>query len=292
MKTMKKESAAACLLSLSLGHATVMAAQPSPPAPQGGAPRQFKVDHLPAGLFAAKRIATMPTQRYERVDVPSGSGKLHLWISYPPGEEKAGVVIILPPETGLDEWTRAAADQVAHDGFIAIAPDLLTGRGPRDGNTDAFAFPDEVIDARAKVTAGDALRAYQTAREYGLKLPRANGKSAGLGFSVGATDAFRFAASASALNAAVAFYGAAPGEDVLARINIPMLGLYGALDPLVAPTIQNTIATMQRLGKPFEAEVYPHASNFFLLYNDMAENGPATEAAWPKAMAFLKQHLR
>lgn len=292
MTTMQKGFVAACLLSVSLWHAPAMAAQPAAGAAPGGPPRQLKVDHLPAGLFAAKRIATTPTQRHERVDVPSGSGKLHLWISYPRGEGKAGVVIILPHETGLDDWTRAVADQVAHDGFIAIAPDLLTGRRPGGGNTEAFAFPDEVIAARATVTAEEALRAYQTAREYGLKLSRANGKSAGLGFSAGGTDTFRFAASVPTLNAGVVFYGAAPGEDVLARINAPLLGLYGALDPVVAPTVQNTVAAMRRLGKSFAAEIYPHASNFFLVYNDMADNGPATESAWPRAMAFLKQHLQ
>lgn len=271
-----------CLVLASSWFASSMAAQQPP---------WVKPDHLPAGLFSAKRVATMPTQRYERIDVPSGSGKLHLWISYPPGEGKAGVVIVMPHETGLDDWMRAVADQVAHDGFIAIAPDLLTGRGPRGGNTDSFPYPDEALKARAAMTVADAQRAYQTAREYGLKLARANGKSAGLGFSVGGTDTFRFAANEPGLNAGVVFYGAAPGEDVLARINTPMLGLYGELDPVVAPTVQNTVAAMKRLGKPFEAEVYPHASNFFLVYNDMAENGPATNNAWPKAMAFFKQHL-
>jgi carboxymethylenebutenolidase len=258
----------------------------------GGGGNQQKADNLPAGLFTAKRFAMMPTQRHEWVDIPSGAVKLHTWISYPPGEDKAGVVILMAHEPGLDDWMRAAADQVAHDGFIAVAPDLLSGHGPGGGGTDAFAFPDDAVKASAKLTTNDALRAYKAARDYALKLTRANGKSASLGFSGGGTASYRFAADVPMLNAAVVFYGLAPPDDVLAKINAPVLALYGDLDTVVTPTVQATADTMKRLGKTFEMEVYPHAANFFLLYQDMAQNGAATNMAWPRAMAYLKQHLQ
>lgn len=265
----------------------------APAAGRGGGGGPAKADNLPANFFAAKRYATMPTQRQTWVDVPSGTATIRTLIAYPPGEDRAGVVILMSHEPGLDDWMRAAADQVAHDGFIAIAPDLLTGRGPRGGNTDAFPFPDEAIRARAAVTAADALRIYQAARDYGLKLPRANGKSASVGFSGSGTDSWRFAASVPSLNAAVVFYGAAPGDDVLARITAPVLGLYGELDTVVGPpTVQGTAGTMKRLGKQFEFQIYPHAANLFLIYQDMAQNGAAANEAWPRAMAFLKQHLQ
>ena len=257
-----------------------------------GGGNQQKADTLPAGLFNARRYATMPTERHEWVDIPAGAVKLHTWISYPPGNDKAGVVILMHHEPGLDDWMRAAADQVAHDGFIAIAPDLLSGRGPGGGNTDAFLFPDDAIKASAKVTPAESLRAYKAARDYGLKLARANGKSASVGFSSGGTTSFRFAADVPTLNATVVFYGLAPADDVLAKINAPVLALYGELDTRVAPTLPTTSDAMKRLGKTLDMQVYPHATNFFLIYQDMAQNGAATNMAWPRAMAFLKQHLQ
>ena len=283
------------LVTLSFGWTALAAQQPpaqGAAARGGGGGNQQKADNLPAGLFTAKRFATMPTQRHEWVDVPVGSAKLHTWVSYPPGEEKAGVVILMPHEPGLDDWMRAAADQVAHDGFIAIAPDLLSGRGPNRGGTDAFPFPDDAIKASTKLTPADSLRGARAALEYGLKLARANGKSASIGFSGGGTNSLRLAADVPMLNAAVVFYAAAPGDDVLARINAPVLGLYGDLDTQVtAGTVQATADAMKRRGKTFDVQVYPHATNFFLIYQDMAQNGAATNAAWPRAMAFLKQQL-
>lgn len=257
-----------------------------------GGGNQQKAENLPAGLFTAKRYATMPTQRHEWVDIASGTVKLHTWISYPPGEDKAGVVILMQHEPGLDDWMRAAADQVAHDGFIAVAPDLLSGRGPGGGTTDAFLSPDEAIKASLKVTPAEWVRGYRAARDYGLKLARANGKSACIGFSTGAMNSFRLAADEPMLNAAVVFYGPAPADDVLARIKAPVLALYGELDPQVAGTVQATAGAMKRLGKTFEMHVYPHATNFFLIYQDMAQNGAATNLAWPTAIEFLKQHLQ
>src|SRR5262245_27684459 len=126
MKKLSLTATAVLLLTLAC---TIWASQQRAPAnPQGrggGGGNQQKAEPLPAGLFTAKRYATMPTQRREWVDIPVGSSKVHTLISYPPGEDKAGVVILVPDEPGLDDWMRAETDQVAHDGFIAIAPDLL-----------------------------------------------------------------------------------------------------------------------------------------------------------------------
>ena len=283
------------LLSLLFAWTALAVQQPAPQgagARGGGGGNQQKADNLPAGLFTAKRFATMPTQRHEWVDIPMGSAKLHTWVSYPPGADKAGVVILLQHEPGLDDWMRAAADQVAHDGFIAIAPDLLSGRGPNGGGTDAFPFPDDAIKASTKLTPADSLRGARAALDYGLKLSRANGKGATIGFSAGGTNSLRLAADVPTLNAAVVFYAATPGDDVLARITAPVLGLYGDLDTQVtAGAVQATADAMKRRGKTFDVQVYPHATNFFLIYQDMAQNGAATNMAWPRAMTFLKEHL-
>jgi carboxymethylenebutenolidase len=88
------------------------------------------------------------------------------WLVYPERRDKAPVVVVIHEIFGLSDWIRAVADQLARDGFIAIAPDLLSGKGPNDSGTDAFATRDDVVKAvrgldAAEVTSRlDAVRAW------------------------------------------------------------------------------------------------------------------------------------
>ena len=262
----------------------------------GGAPRggglANKAPDLPAGAFTASSTVARTSLRHEWVDIPVGNVKLHTWIEYPAGETKAPIVIVMQHEAGLDDGIRAVADQLALTGFIAIAPDILSGMGPKGGNFDAFQFPDDAIKASARVKADEASRRYKAALDYGMKLPRASGKNAVLGVGKGGTDAFRFAGEAPNLNAVVVFYGGSPGEAAMAKINAPVLGLYGDQDLVVTPTVEATTAAMKRLGKTYEAHVYPGATQEFMRSQAEGQNGGATAQAWPAAIAFLQQHLK
>src|SRR5947209_10830237 len=113
-------------------------------------------------------------------------------------------------EAGLDVWMRAIADELATEGFSAVAPDILSGRGPHGGNFDSFQFPADVVHAMARLSQEDALRRYKAAFEYGLKLPGARGKTATLGIGMGGADSVRFAAETPSVDAAVSFYGVLP----------------------------------------------------------------------------------
>jgi carboxymethylenebutenolidase len=251
-----------------------------------------KREDLPANLFTSSSTVARTTMRHEWVDIAMGRAKLHTWIEYPQGDGKTPVVIVMHHGPGLDDLERAVADQLATEGFIALAPDLLSGFGPKGGNYDSFQFPDDAIRASVKVTAAEALRRYKAARGYGMKLPRANGKSASIGFDTGGTYSFRFAAEVPDLNAAVVVYGMPPEQAMLAEIHAPVLGLYGGDDDLVDNTIEPTQAAMQKLGKTYETHIYPHATHFFMVYQVEGENGAATAQAWPTAIAFLKQNTK
>src|SRR5262249_37306206 len=93
-----------------------------------------KTPELPAGAFTASSTVAHTTLQHEWVDIPLGGARLHTWIEYPAGTGKASVVVVMSHEAGLDDWMRAIADQLASHGFIAIAPDILSGRGPNGGN--------------------------------------------------------------------------------------------------------------------------------------------------------------
>ena len=256
----------------------------------GGGGLAAKNPDLPAGAFTASSTLARTTLKHEWVDIPFGGRALHTWIEYPEGIGQAPVVVVASHEAGLDDWMRAVADQLALQGFIAITPDIVSGRGPGGGNFESFRFQADVIRAIAKLPQDDVLRRYKAALEYGLKLPRARAKTAVLGVGMGGADSFRLAADIP-IDAAVAFYGVAPDDTVLARIKAPIAGFYGEDDPRVMPTVLAADATMKRLGKTYEVHVYPGATQGFLRSTVEGQNGPAAAAAWPSAIEFLRQHL-
>ena len=106
-----------------------------------------------------------------------------------------------------------------------------------------------------------------------------------------ARGAFSLAAEAPNVNAVVVFYGSAPGEPLLSKIKAPVLGLYGEQDLVTTPTVETTAAIMKRLGKSFESQIYPGATQEFMRSQAEGQNGAATAAAWPVAIAFLQRNL-
>jgi carboxymethylenebutenolidase len=249
-----------------------------------------KSPELPANLFVAASTVARTPLRHEWIDILSGKSRLHTWVEYPAGEAKAPVVILMHYDAGLDVSQRAVADQLALDGFIAVAPDLLSGRGASGGNFDAFRFPDEALRANLKIPTAIALRKYKAAYDYAAQMPRFSGKAAVLGCGLGGTLAWRFAAAEQGVSAAVVFYGLPPADDLLAKITAPVLGLYGGDDDPVDATIEPTAAAMKKLGKSYESHVYPGATHAFLTYQAEGLNGAATAEAWPAAIAFLREH--
>jgi carboxymethylenebutenolidase len=213
-------------------------------------------------------------------------------IVYPSGDAPTAVVLLLHNELGLDSLQQALALQLAHHGFIAVAPDLLSGLGTDGGHYDSFAFPDAALRAVREIKPAEAMRRYTFAYDYARTLPRANGNVAALGSGLGGTHSFLLAAEVPDLSAAVVFYGLPPNERALANINAPVLGLYGGDDPDVVATVDPTAAAMTRFGKSYESNVYPGATHAFMTYVVEGRNGEATAAAWPAAIAFLNRHTR
>jgi len=272
-----------------------MAQQPSGAPQAGPGPRGYpagKLPDLPAGIFNAKSTLIHSTLHKEFVDLPVGDIKLHTWIEYPQGDGKAPVIIVMQHGPGMDDWQRALADQLALQGFIAVAADLYSGLGPNGGNYDSFEGSDAAMRASAKLTPDEAIRRYKTAYDYGIKLPRASGKVGTLGFCIGGTYSFRFAGEVPEINAAVVFYGTQPSEEVMAKIKAPVLGFYGQDDARVTSTVEPTISAMKRLGKSYEPHIYPHGTHGFLEYQDLAGNPEATSDSWARTIAFLNQRLK
>ena len=295
-------------LTLSLApQATPQAATPAPaateapkpapaaavtPAPTTAAPRN---EALPPSESQAKAALEKSPRHGEYVDIRPAAGgtPIRAWVVYPERKTKAPVVIVIHEIYGLSDWLRGVADQLARDGFIAIAPDLISGLGPNGGGTESAASRDDVVTLVRSLTPEDAMARLNLVRDYALKIPSANGKSATLGFCWGGARSFAFAAAQPKLNAAVVFYGTSPDNAALASIQAPVLGLYGADDARVTATIPPAETEMKRLGKRFTPILYEAAGHGFLRAQDDREgaNRRATEQAWPKAIEFLREAL-
>ncbi len=259
-------------------------------APGGG--MGAKQPNLPADYFTAQSTLANSKQQKEWVDIPMGDVKLHTWIEYPSGTEKAPVVIVMQHATGVDDWLRAVADQLAVQGFIAVTPDIWSGAGPNGGNRDSFQYVDDAMKATAKITADETQRRFKAAWDYAMKLPRSNGKGATIGFCAGGGSSFRFAAEVPELGAAVVYYGTPPTEAEMARIKAPVLGFYGENDARVTSTVEPTIAAMKKLGKVYEPHVYLKATHTFVMFPEIAGNPAAVNDSWPRAIAFMNQYTR
>jgi carboxymethylenebutenolidase len=250
---------------------------------------------LPPAEAGAKAALDGSPRHGEFVDVqlPSGGAPVRTWIVYPERKDRAGVVIVIHEVYGLSDWIRAVADRLAADGFIAVAPDLLSGRGPNGGGTESVASRDDVVQLVRGISPQDANARLDAVRAWAIALPAANGRSATIGFCWGGGRSFAYAAAQPALDAAVVYYGTSPEVADLAAIRAPVSGHYGGDDARVNATIPPAEAEMKRLGKTYEPHVYEGAGHGFLRQQDGKEgaNRRATEEAWPRTVAFLRARL-
>ena len=265
----------------------------------GGAPVRdapglnVKPDDLPANWVMAEKTANTTPRRNEWIDVPvpGTSVKVHTWVVYPDGTQPAGTVLVLHGASGITDWIRSVADQLAKEGFIALAIDLSSGLGPNGGNFDAFRFMDDRMRATQKLTRDDVMGRIKAVRDFATKMPRSNGKTGSIGFCGGGTNSFTLATDVAAHNASVVYYGGPPPAASLANTVAPVLGFYGEDDARIFTTVEPTRAAMKKLGKAYEAHTYPHATHSFLWMQDLGNNFGATADAWPRTIAFFRQHL-
>lgn len=248
---------------------------------------------VPPGEEDAKAALDRSPRHGEWDDIPVPSGRaVHAWVVYPERKDKAPVVVVIHEIFGLSDWVRAVADQLAADGFIAIAPDLLTGKGPNGGGTDAFPSRDDVVKAIRDLSPEGVTADLNAVRAYGIALPAASGKSASIGFCWGGSTSFLYATAQPGLDAAVVYYGTAPDPEALAAIHAPVVGFYGGDDARVSSTVEPTKAEMAKLGKSYDPHVFDGAGHGFLRAQSGRDgaNMKATGQAWPLTVAFLRRH--
>jgi len=200
----------------------------------------------PDAAGAPSRLAASP-RHGEWVMIHTGpNDSLRSWVVYPERSTKAPVVIVVQEIFGLTPWIRSVADQLAADGFIAIAPDFLTMRNIPSG-------PDSVMSAASvaatrTLNAADVQRQIDAVARYGMSLPSAQQKYGIVGFCWGGGVSFTHATHSPTLGAAVVYYGPNPLPAALQTVRAPVLGLYGSEDNRVNSTIPAADSTLRALG--------------------------------------------
>src|SRR6201996_3665426 len=204
--------------------------------------------------WARQELEKSPRHR-EWAVIKHDGRTVHTLVVYPESKEKTPVVLVIHEIFGLTEWAQDVADQVAAAGYIAVAPDLLSGMGPQGGGSDKFT-QDDAIKAIRELNPDQITADLNAAADYGLKLPAAHGKLFVAGFCWGGGQSFRFATNRPDLAAAFVFYGAPPPAADMARIKAPVFGFYAQNDARITATIPDTTTQMKAAGKTYEPVVY------------------------------------
>jgi carboxymethylenebutenolidase len=265
------------------------AADHATPSGSGAVPQ---IQGLPADAATAMaRLGASPRHgEWAMIRTPEGDS-IRSWVVYPERGTKAPVIVVVHEIFGLSGWIRSVADQLAADGFIAIAPDLLTMKNLPDG-------PDSVLAplATAAIRTLDPARVQRqldAVARYGMSLPAAEKRYGIVGFCWGGGVSFAHAVHSPSLGASVVYYGVSPPTPDLAAVHAPVLGLYGGSDARVDATIPPADSAMRSLGRTYEHIIYPGAGHGFLRQQSGMDgaNLAAARAAWPATVAWFRKYL-
>ena len=222
--------------------------------------------------WARARLAKSPRHQ-EWVEVKYGNRTLKSFVVYPEVKNKATAVIVIHEIFGMSDWVQALTDELAEAGYIAIAPDLLSGMAPNGGGTDELAASNGVGQAIGKLPPEQITADLNAVADYVSRLPAANGKVAVAGFCWGGSQSFRFATNRPSLKAAFVFYGSAPStpppdpktdKAALDKIKAPVYGFYAGNDARIGATVPATTDAMKELKKTYDIVTYEGAGHGFM----------------------------
>jgi len=246
---------------------------------------------LPAQEWAKARLESSP-RHHAYVALHHGSRTLQAFVVYPEVKNKATVVILIHEIMGLTDWAKEMADELAAQGFIVVAPDLLSGFGPNGGGSSEFPNQDAAVKAVSALDADGVNADLDAAADYAKKLPAANGKVATVGFCWGGGKSFAFAAHRKDLSAAFVFYGPGPADVI--TITAPVYAFYAGNDARIGATVPATTAAMKAAGKKYEPVTYDGAGHGFMRAgedpgNEVPGNKTAREQGFARLVSLLNR---
>lgn len=246
--------------------------------------------------WAKQELAKSP-RHHEWVTVTHGGRAVQTFVVYPETKAKQPVVLIIHEIFGHTDWVQELSDEVAAAGYIAVAPDLLSGMGPNGGGTSSFGGAD-VTKEVSGLDPAQITTDLNAVADYARKIPSTNGKLFVAGFCWGGGQSFRFATNRPDLSAAFVFYGPPPDKEAMAKITAPVYGFYAGEDARIGATIPDTKEAMKALGKTYDVVVYEGAGHGFMREGEdpgstqahHAANVKARREAWERWKKSLKKY--
>jgi len=239
--------------------------------------------------WAKTRLDASP-RHHEYVTLKHDTRSLQAFVVYPEVKDKAPVVILIHEIFGLSDWAKEMADELAAEGFIVVAPDLLSGFGPNGGGSSEFASQDATIKAVSGLDPAVVNADLDAAAAFAKQIPAANGKIAVAGFCWGGGKSFAFAAHSKVLSAAFVFYG--PGPSDVSTVSAPVFGFYAGNDARIGATVPDTTAAMKAANKFYEPVTYDGAGHGFMRAGeDPSNTNPANKIARDQGFARLVKEL-
>lgn len=233
----------------------------------------------------AKQAVDKSPRHHEWVNLKYGNRVVSAFVVYPEVKTKAAAVVVIHEIFGMSDWVQMLADEVAGAGYIAIAPDLLSGMGPNGGGTSSFADGTAIGKAIRDLPPNQITADLNAAADYVAKLPAANGKVAVAGFCWGGTQSFLFATNRPTLSAAFVFYGTGPETaEATAAIKAPVYGFYAGNDARVGAMVPKTEEMMKAAKKAYDPVTYAGAGHGFMRAGETppppADAAPAAKDAY------------
>ena len=252
----------------------------------------------PGAEGAAAQLAGS-TRHGEWASIPvAGGDSVRAWVVYPERPDPAPVVVVIHEIFGLTTWVRSVADQLAAEGYIAIAPDLLSGHSmpmAPDSFMAAEGGIDSAIAMVSRLDQDQVMRRIGAVGEWGVALPAAADKWGVVGFCWGGTTVLAYAAhSGGAADAVVSYYGGIQQDQAdMSRTTVPTLALYGGDDARVNSTRSYVEESFRAAGVAFESETYEGAGHGFLRQQtgQDGDNARAAAAAWPRMLRWFERYL-
>ncbi|MBV8865150.1 MAG: dienelactone hydrolase family protein [Acidobacteriaceae bacterium] len=244
---------------------------------------------LPAQEWAKQKLEQSPRHR-EWVTVKHDNRSVETFVVYPESKGKTPVILVIHEIFGLTDWAQEVADEFAAAGYIAIAPDLLSGMGSNGGRTSSF-DQSGAVEAVSHLNPDQITADLNAVADYGLKLPAASKKLFVTGFCWGGGQSFRFSTNRGDLSDALVFYGPPPDKSAMTRIKAPVYGFYGGSDSRIDATIPATKDAMKELGKTYDPVIYEGAGHGFMRAGEAPDAKPADAKARTEAWGRLKKLL-
>lgn len=225
------------------------------------------------------------------------------YLARPDGEVKAGIIVI-HEVWGLTDHIKSVADRLAAEGYLTLAPDLLSGSqidtSQLEGMQEALFDPERRSAVQPKLRelmapmqnpdfGKKVLVGVKDCFDYLFDLPQTKQKVAVIGFCFGGTYSYSLAVNEPRLALAMPFYGHANfSEEELAQIKCPVRAFYGQNDEGLKEQMTELPGKMSQAGVDFAQQVYSDCGHaFFNDTNKFAYSQAAAQDAWAKVLSNL-----